>query len=70
MEISQWVKNDATPRPLDSLVSIKFSPEVIKDGDHVADEDIEDVENQGPDMGQIQDHIATGRTRRNSHKIA
>ena len=38
---------------------------MTRDGDHVADEDVEDVENQGLEMGQVQDSIAAGRTRRN-----
>jgi len=44
-KVSQRVESDATPPPLDSSVSFEFSPEVTQDGDHVADEDTEDVEN-------------------------
>ena len=51
---------------IDSLVSFKLSPKVTQHGDHVTDEDIEDVENQGSQMGQVQDSNAAGRTRRNS----
>ena len=32
---------------LHNSVSLEFSPEVTHDGDHVADKDTEDVENQG-----------------------
>jgi len=32
---------------LHNSVSLEFSPEVTHDGDHIADKDTEDVENQG-----------------------
>ena len=41
---------------------------MTQDGDHVADD--EDVENQGPQMGQVLDSITTGRIKRNSRKLA
>jgi len=43
---------------------------VTHDGDHLADKDTEDVENQGLEMSQVQDSIAVGRIRRNSRKPA
>jgi len=66
-EISQHVENDATSRPLNSSVSFEFTPKVRQDGDHVADGDTKDVENQGPEMGQVQNSIASGRTKKISH---
>ena len=64
-EVSHRVKSDTTPRTLNSSISIGFSPEVTQNGDHVTNEDTEDVENQGSEMGQIQDSIVGGRIRRN-----
>jgi len=64
------VESDATPRTLDSSVSSEFSPEVTQDEDHVVDENTKDVENQGSKMGQVQDSVAAGKTRRNSCKPA
>jgi len=37
---------------------------VIRDEDHIVDEDIEDVENQGSEIGKVQDSIAAERTRK------
>ena len=48
-------------------MSFEFSLEVTDDGDHIADEDTED-ENQGPEMGQVQDSITAGKIRRNPCK--
>jgi len=67
-EVSQWVNSDTTPRPLDILISFEFSPEVTHDEDHVDDEDTEDVENQGSEMGQVHDPIAAEKIRRNPRK--
>jgi len=44
------MESDATLRTLNSLISFEFSLEVTDDGDYVADEDTEDVENQVPEM--------------------
>ena len=52
-EVSQRVESDATPHTLDSSVSFEFSPEVTQGENHVANEDTEDVENQGSKMGQV-----------------
>ena len=41
--VSQRVENDATPRTLASSVSFDISPLMTRDGDHVVDEDTEDV---------------------------
>ena len=49
-EVLQWVKSDATCT-LDNSILFEFSPEVKQVGDHVVDEDNEDVKNQGPEMG-------------------
>ena len=46
-EVSQRVESDATARTLSSSMSFEFSHKVTHDEDHIADEDIEDVENQG-----------------------
>ena len=43
---------------------------MIQDEDHVANKDTKDAKNQGPQMGQVQDSIAVGRTRKNPRKPA
>jgi len=60
------VKSDTTPPPPARTVSFELTPEVTHGGDHVADED--DDENQRLVMGDVQDFIAVGRTRRNLRK--
>ena len=66
-DVSQWVEIDVTPHALDNSILFEFSPEVAHDGDHVANEDIEDVENEGSHMGQIQYSIAARRTEKKIH---
>jgi len=51
-EVPQRLESDATPRTLDSSVSIEFSPEVTYDGYHVDNEDTKDIENQVTVMGR------------------
>ena len=69
-EVSWRVASNVTPHTLDSAVSFEFSSVVTRDEDHVANEDTKNVENQGWQMGQVQDSIATERTRRNPRKPA
>jgi len=41
---------------------------VTQDDDHVADENVDDDEDQGPVMGDVYDSIAVGRNQRNPCK--
>ena len=58
----------ATPLPPDRTISFEITPEVAQSGDHVANHDAEDDEDQEQVMGDVQDSIAVGRTQRNSRK--
>jgi len=66
--ISQHVESDAIPPSPNSSVSFEIIPEVTQDDNHTADEDVEDDEDQGHVMGDIQDSTAIRRTRRNLGK--
>ena len=52
-EVSQWVESYATPRTPVSSISFEIPPTVTHDENDVADEDTEDIENQGQVMGQV-----------------
>ena len=52
-QISQQVESDATSPSLDSSVSFEITPEVTQDDDHVADEDDDDIEDQGQVMSDV-----------------
>ena len=62
------MKSDATLLSPDRSVSFEIAREVTHGGVHVADEDVDDDEDQGSVMGDVQDSITVGRTRRNSCK--
>jgi len=51
--ISQEVESDTTPPTQDSSVSFHITPEVTKSDDHVADEDADDVDDQGQVMSDV-----------------
>ena len=67
-KISQHVENDAILPSSDRTMSFKITSEVTQDGDHVADMNADDDEDQGQVMSDIQDFIAVEKTRRNSLK--
>ena len=62
-------ESDATPQTPDRIVSFEITTEVTKDGDHVADMDVDD-EDQGPVMGDVYDSIILEKTRRNPRKLS
>jgi len=49
--ISQQVESDATPPSPDKSVSFEITSEVTQGDDHVADVDVDDVEDQGHVIG-------------------
>jgi len=63
--ISQHVESDATPPPPDRTISFEFTPEAAQSADHAADENADDDEDQRPVIGDVQDSIVVGSTRRN-----
>ena len=67
-EVSQQEESEATPRIPGSSISFKIPAIVTRAEIHVADEDTEDIENQGQGIGQVQDSFAAGRDRRNPQK--
>jgi len=61
--ISQQVEGEATLLSSDRSVSFEITLEVRQNGDHVADEDADDDEDQGQIMRDVQDS-AVGRTQK------
>jgi len=51
--ISQQVESDAISPSLERLKLLEIIPAVIKCGDHVTDQDIDDNENQGHVMDNV-----------------
>ena len=47
------MESDATPSSPDRSISFMITPEVTQGGDHVADEDADEDEDQGLIMGDI-----------------
>ena len=68
--ILQQVSSDATIPSLDRSVSFEIIPAVIQNGDHIADQDADDDEDQGHVMYNVQESIVVGRTLRNSRKLS
>ena len=64
--ILQQVESDAIPPSPDISVSFETKSSVTQGGNHVAEQDADDDENQGHAMGIVQEFIAVGRTQRNS----
>ena len=54
--------NDTSPS-LERSVSFEIIPAMTQGGDHVADQEVNDDEDQGQVMGNVQKFIAVGRTR-------
>ena len=59
--ISQQVESDATPPTQDSSVSFHITPDMTR-GDDQADEDVDDIDDQGQVMSDVQDFTAVGKT--------
>jgi len=68
--VSQQVESDVTSPYLERSVSLEIIPTVTQGSDHVADQDTDDDEDQGHDMGDVHESIAVGKTRRNSRKLS
>jgi len=51
--ISQQVESDATSPSLERSISFEIIPAVTQDGDHVADQNAADDENQGHAMKNL-----------------
>ena len=63
--ILQQVESDAIPPSLDISVSFETKSSVTQGGNHVAEQDADDDENQGHAMGNVQEFIAIGITQKN-----
>jgi len=61
--ISQQVESDATLPSLDRIVSLEITPEVTRVGDHIANHDAQNGEDQGQAISDVQKSIAAGRAR-------
>ena len=66
--ISEQEESDATSCFLERSISFETIPMVTWGTGHVAEQDAFDDEDQGQAMGDVQDFIAVGRTRRNLRK--
>jgi len=55
------VESDATPPTQDSSVSFHITPDMTR-GDDQADEDVDDIDDQGQVMSDVQDFTAVGKT--------
>jgi len=62
------VENNATSSSLDRTVSLEIIPAVTQGSGHIADQDVDNNEDQGQVIGDIQKFIAVGRARRNPRK--
>ena len=66
--ISQQVESDATSPSLERSISSEIIPAVTYDGDHVADQDVvDDDEDHGQAISDVQKSCAVERTRRKLH---
>ena len=66
--ISQQMESDAISPYLERSISFEIIPVVTQASDHVADQDVDDDEDQGQAMGDVREFILVGIARRNSHK--
>ena len=65
---SQHVETDATSPSLERSISFEIILVVTQGGDRVADQDVDDDEDQEQKMGDVQESIAVGRPWRNPRK--
>jgi len=68
--ISQQVKSNVTSPSLDRSILFEIIPAVTQGGENVAQDVVDDDEDQGQVMGDVQEFIAAGRTWRNLHKLS
>jgi len=61
------VEINTTSPSLERSVSLEIIPTMTQGGDHVADQDADDNEDQGHAMGDVQESIVAGRTQRNHY---
>jgi len=59
--ILQQVSSDATIPSLDRSVSFEIIPVVTQNGNHIADQDADDDEDQGHAIGDVQESIVAVR---------
>jgi len=64
--ILQQVQSDAISPSLERSVSFEVTPSVTQRDDQVAKQDVNNDEDQGQAIGNVQESIAVGRTRRKS----
>jgi len=62
--VSQQVERHATSPSLERSVSLEIIPTVTQDSHQVAEQDVDDDEDQGQEMGDVHESIAVGRPRR------
>ena len=62
-KILQQVESDATSPSLKRLVSFEVIPSVTQGDDQVAEQDVDNDEDQGHAMGNVQEYIAVGELR-------
>jgi len=60
-EVSQQVESDATSRSLEKSVSLEIIPKVTHCSDQVAEQDVDDDEDQGHVMSDVHESVAVGR---------
>ena len=58
------MESDATSLSLERSVSLEIILAVTQGGDHVADQDTDDDEDQGQAMGDVHDSIAVERIKK------
>ena len=62
------MESDATLPSLKRSVSLEIIPKVTQGSDQVTEQDVDDDEDQGQVMGDVQESIAVERACRNSRK--
>ena len=67
-EVSQQVEGDAISPSLKRSVSLEIIPKVTHASDQVAEQDVDNNEDQGHVMGDVHKSVIVGRPRRNSRK--
>ena len=60
------MESNAILPSLERSVSLEIIPTVTQGSDHVANQDIDDDEDQGQGMGDVHESIAVRKIRRNS----
>jgi len=66
--ILQQVESDATSSSLNRTISLEIIPAVTYGSNHVADQDVDNDEDQGHPISDVQESIAVRRAHRNPRK--